>query len=130
MRAAPATECSANNNADGIRAIVRYQGADETVEPASTPYSIGTECADEVNLVPVVKRNVGNFAYGNQMDVNIIFDNYIKFTLNGSSLFLDWKDPTLLKVENFDPSYPSAYNVISLNGTAETVIPFMTWLTK
>ena len=121
MRATPATDCSANNNADGIRAIVRYQGADTTVEPTSTPYTPGTDCVDETQLVPHVVRNVGTFSYGDEMDVSIVFDGYIKFTLNGTSLFLDWNNPTLLLVEDHDPSYPTAYNVVSLNGTAETV---------
>lgn len=55
------------------------------------------------------------------MGISIIVGNYVKFTLNGSSLFLDWKDPTLLMVENHDSSYPADYNVLSLNGTSTTV---------
>ena len=125
MRAIPATDCSANNNADGIRAIVRYEGADSSAEPTSTPFvPSNTACQDETQLVPHVKRNVGNLEYGNEMDISVIVDNYIKFTLNGSSLFLDWKDPTLLMVENNDPSYPADYNVLSLNGTSTTVRHF------
>lgn len=122
MRAIPATGCCANNNADGIRAIVRYQGADTTAEPTSTAYvPDSTECKDEVSLVPVVPRNVGDFSFGNEMDIGLIVDNYVKFTMKGSSLFLDWKNPTLLLVENHDSSYPGSYNVLSLNGTSDTV---------
>jgi hypothetical protein len=64
---------------------------------------------------------VGKFAFGNEEDIGIAVDKYIKFTINNSSLFIDWENPTLLMVENHDPTYPRDYNVVQLNGTAETV---------
>jgi len=122
MRAVPASDCSAQLNPDGIRAIVRYEGSDPTAEPTSTPYPItSTACVDETGLVPVVPRNVGNLAYGNEEDIGVIVDNYIKFTINNSSLLIDWSNPTLLLVDNHDPTYPRDFNVVQLNGTATTV---------
>ena len=122
MRAVPATDCSAQLNPNGIRAIVRYVGSNPISEPTSTPFPItSTECVDETGLVPVVPRDVGKFAYGNEEDVGIVVDKYIKFTINNSSLFIDWENPTLLMVEDHDPKYPRDYNVVQLNGTSETV---------
>lgn len=136
MRAVPAAGCSVNNNADGIRAIVRYQGANDTLEPTSIPYNItDTECKDETGLIPVLPRNVGTICFGEETDISVIQDvqdnlNLIKFAMNGSSLLIDWDNPTLLLAENSNPSFPSDYNVIALNGTSDTVCSVydMTWL--
>ena len=126
MRAVPAAGCSVNNNADGIRAIVRYQGANDTFEPTTIPYNItDTECKDETGLIPVLPRNVGTLSFGEESDVSVIQEagNLIKFAMNGSSLLIDWDNPTLLLAEKSDPSFPLDYNVITLNGTSDTVCP-------
>ena len=57
-----------------------------------------------------------------EMDIGVITNDYIKFTINGSSLEIDWDNPTLLLADNLDDSFPGTYNVISLNGTSTTVI--------
>jgi len=105
MRAVPAADCSVNKNADGIRAIVKYQGANDSLEPTTTPYNItDTECKDETGLIPVVPRNVGPLSVGEEEDISVIQDmqdNFIKFAMNGSSLRIDWDNPTLLLVQVF-----------------------------
>ena len=125
MRAVPAADCSVNKNADGIRAIVKYQGANDSLEPTTTPYNItDTECKDETGLIPVVPRNVGTLSVGEEEDVSVIQDvqdNFIKFAMNGSSLRIDWDNPTLLLAEKSHPSFPLDYDVITLNGTSDTV---------
>lgn len=122
MRAVPANDCSINLNPNGIQAIVNYNGADATAAPTSQPFNIpSTECKDETGLIPMVPKNVGSLGYGEEMDLELVTENYVKFTLNGSSLLIDWDNPTLLMVENLNPSYPGDYNVISLNGTSDTV---------
>jgi len=129
MRAVPAADCSAQLNPDGIRAIVKYKGCKSNAEPTSTPYPItSTECVDETGLVPIVHRDLGVLSLLKEEDINVIQDQYIKFTINNSSLLIDWSDPTLLMVENHDPTYPSHYNVQSLNGTADTVRSYYIWL--
>jgi hypothetical protein len=123
MRAVPAADCSANLNSDGIRAIVRYDGADITANPQSTAFvATTTACVDEKGLVPVVPRDVGTIGGGEEMDIGVFTNDYIKFTINGSSLEIDWDNPTLLLADNLDDSFPGTYNVISLNGTSTTVI--------
>jgi hypothetical protein len=121
MRAVPAADCSANLNPNGIRAVVRYQGYNKKTDPTSLPYNVSTTCEDESTLVPVVPRNAGPLTVETKEDLSITVDNYVKFTMNGSSLYIDWEDPTLLLVDDHDPSYPSNYNVVSLNGTSDTV---------
>lgn len=123
MHALPALQCSANNNEDGILAIVRYEGSNPFVESNSTPFvPSDILCLDEQGLVPVVPRNVGIFSEGDVLDISLIPENgLVRWTINGSSFQVDYEDPTLLLVDNHDPSYPSQYNVITLNGTEETV---------
>ena len=131
MHALPATGCSANDNLNNILAIVRYTGSDPTADPTSKPFvPDNAVCEDEQGLVPVVPRNVGKFSYGDSLNVNLIPQNgLVKWTINASSFLIDYENPTLLLVENHDDTYPSQYNVVSLNGTEETV-PFLalTWL--
>jgi hypothetical protein len=125
MRAVPAAGCSAIGNAYGIRAIVRYEGADDSAEPTSIPFPItDIECKDETDLVPILPMNVGTLAYGQQANISIVEDvqnNLVKFAIDGSSLLIDWDNPTLLLAEASDPSFPTDYNVVELNGTSDTV---------
>jgi len=81
-----------------------------------------TACVDEKGLVPVVPQDVETINGGEEMDIGVITSDYIKFTINGSSLEIDWDNPTLLLADNLDDSFPGTYNVIGLNGTSTTVI--------
>lgn len=122
MRVIPASDCSGNLNPDGIRAIVRYDGANATSEPESTAFvATTTACVDEKGLVPIVPRDVGTFGGGEEVDIAFIQSNYYKFTVNGSALEVDWDNPTLMLADNLDSSFPGSYNVISLNGPSATV---------
>jgi hypothetical protein len=126
MRLVATAGCSNVVNKD-LTAIIRYTGANPTADPTSTAYVPPNEiCEDETELVPVVVRNAGPFSYGNSMDISIDQNDlnnfgFFRFDINGSSFRIDWSDPTLLLVDNHDPSYPAAYNVLELNGTETTV---------
>lgn len=121
MRATPATGCSNVNNSDWIRAIVHYEGADNQ-QPTSQNWTItDMTCVDEDGLVPYVPMNVGYLSYGDQANISLIKTNYEKFTMGGTSLEINWEDPTLMLAEKADPSYPAQYNVLEVNGTDNTV---------
>jgi len=124
IHALPALFCSANNNLNGILAIVNYEGADTSSLPTSTPFTPSdTNCEDETGLVPVVPRPVGTFSEDSSLDINLIpQDNLVSWTINGSSFFIEYNNPTLLLVEDHDDSFPSSYNVVELNGTDSTVL--------
>ena len=127
MRAVSATSCSDNLNPNGIRAIVRYENDCSvdvgcTAEPNSTPHNISSmECKDEIGLVPVVPKDVGALTSGEEVTIDTIQTNYFKFIINGSSLFIDWDNPTLFMVDSMTGNFPDAYNIVSLNGTSATV---------
>jgi hypothetical protein len=123
MRAVPASGCSANLNPNGIRAIVRYAGANSTSDPTSAAFNISSmECKDETGLIPVVPKNVGSLTTQEEVSLASIRDSYVKFVLNNSSLFIDWDNPSLLMVDNMNTTFPPEYNVISINGTSDTVL--------
>jgi FtsP/CotA-like multicopper oxidase with cupredoxin domain len=130
MRLVATAGCSNVVNKD-LTAIIRYNGADSSADPTSTAYVPPNEiCEDETELVPVVVRNAGPFSYGNSMDISIDQADltnfgFFRFDINGSSFRIDWSDPTLLLVDNHDPSYPTDYNVLELNGTQTTWVYFV-----
>jgi Multicopper oxidase len=132
LRLVATTGCSNVANTTDLSAILRYEGADTSVDPTSTPTLPDNEiCEDEAasNLNPVIVRNAGPFSFGSGMDITIdqteLFTNGIfQWDINGTSLVIDWDNPTLLLVDNHDPSFPSQYNVEELNGTETTVFSF------
>ena len=83
--------------------------------------------------MPILPKNVGKIAYGQEVDVSLIQDvqnNLFKFAINGSSLLIDWDKPTLLLAEASDPSFPTEYNVVELNGTSDSVYLYTAQLTE
>jgi hypothetical protein len=126
MRLVATSGCSSIANKD-LTAIVRYDGANTTDDPTSTAYVPDNQiCEDETGLVPIVPRDAGLFSYSSGMNITLAKTNGIfSWQINGSSFRINWSDPTLLLVDNYDPSYPSQYNVLDLNGTEETVTNFV-----
>jgi len=124
MRLVATSGCSNVNNTD-LTAIIRYEGASTTDDPTSIAYIPSNQvCEDETQLVPVITRNAGPFSYGSEMNITLATTNNIfSWIINNASSFkIDWEDPTLLLVDNYDPSYPAQYNVVELNGTQTTVL--------
>jgi hypothetical protein len=124
MRAITAVGCSVNLNPNNTLAIVRYKNTDSSALPDSTPFLIKSmECKDETGLIPVVVKNVGTLSSGEEFNVSVIEDGIlVKFNVNGSSLFIDWDKPTLLLAENGMTPFPREYNLVTLNGTSDTVL--------
>lgn len=122
MRLIATSGCSNVANTD-LTAVIRYGGESTTDDPTSTAYIPDNQnCEDETNLVPIVVRDAGDFSFSSGMDIALARTNgIVSWEINGSTFRIDWSDPTLLLVENFDPSYPARYNVLELNGTEETV---------
>jgi hypothetical protein len=125
MRLIPSEQCTNITNPD-LTAILHYDGADNSA-PTPSPYTVSTmECMDETGLVPIVERHAGPFSFSSGMDISIDEtmlknEGIFSWHVNGSTFKIDWSDPTLLKVEDHDPSYPADYNVVELNGTESTV---------
>jgi hypothetical protein len=119
LRSGWVTACSTNANAANITGIVRYDNS-STADPTSTStVTASTSCGDEpvASLVPHLAMDVGTFATSavNEGSLSFAFTDYFHWTLNDSSLLLDWSDPTTLKIFNNDTIWPTDYNVVPLS---------------
>lgn len=111
--------CSSNLNADNITGIVRYDST-STDDPTSTSTVVASDsCGDEPyeSLVPYLSLDVGTLSEATEEveSLSFVFDNYFKWTINNSSLYLNWGDPTLVQVLNGDTSFDTSYNAVSMN---------------
>ena len=116
LRSGWQTARAANQNANDMTGIVRYDTS-STVDPVTTSdITITSNCADEPlsNLVPHLAMNVGNFSEVTQESLSFVFDSYFMWTINSSSLYMNWSDPTTLRVLNDQSTFPTDYNVISV----------------
>ncbi|KAK3938958.1 Cupredoxin [Diplogelasinospora grovesii] len=122
LRGGWVTTCATNSNPDGMTGIVRYD-ASSTSDPTSTStVTASTSCSDEpyASLVPHLSLDVGNMPTITSEDLSFTFDSYFKWTINSSSLLLDWAEPTLMKVFNGDSIFPTEYNVVAVQPSSST----------
>jgi len=114
LRAIWQTACIGNGNANNILGIVRYDGADTTSDPTTTVGDYANSCGDESlsNLVPHLNLTVGGFATEEELDLAFsIANGAFTWTINTTSLLLDWADPTELMILNDEAIFPTDYNV-------------------
>ena len=71
-----------------------------------------------------MQRDISSLAYGVTEIVALPGTPIVRWTMNNSSFFTNFQNPTLLMVEEGNSSYPTDYNVVSLNGTGDTVSRF------
>ena len=109
------TACAANQNAANITGILRYDTS-STSDPTTTGLTTSTYCGDEPmeSLVPWVPLNVTNVPNITKEDLSFTFGDYFTWTINTSSLYLNWSDPTLLQITNNEDIFPTDYNVVSI----------------
>ncbi|CAJ2512545.1 Uu.00g055600.m01.CDS01 [Anthostomella pinea] len=122
MRAIPQSACSSeNDNADNIRAIVTY--ADTASTPTTDGWDYTDSCDDETdNLVPYISKTVGTAGFDSETAAGTaITDGLFKWTLNSTSMVVDWEDPTLLQVVNGNTTFDTSDAVIQLPTADEWV---------
>lgn len=115
-----ATDCASSNSFYG-RAIWTYNGT-TVATPTSPSFTFPTTCVEPSNLAPYWKQPIPSASFYsslNQLDVNITQqvivpggDQVFVWALNGTSLNLDWGNPTISYLMNGNTSYPAAYDVI------------------
>jgi len=123
LRSGWTRNCGFNSNPADITGIVRYDAKSTALPTTTSNLKLNEHCLDEPleKLVPHLKLDVGKMApvnshlqvLNNTRDVNSFFH----WTLNTSSLVLDWKTPTMTHVFNKEPLFPTPYNVVSVNRT-------------
>ncbi|KAF2709229.1 multicopper oxidase [Pleomassaria siparia CBS 279.74] len=123
MRAIPQSACSDNDNSDDIRGIVYY--GTSTTTPTTSAYSYTDSCDDEdlATLVPYVAKTVGTSTSTTLEDASVGFnsDNLFRWTLNSTSMVVDWADPTLSQILNGNTTYATDDAVIQLPNANEWV---------
>ena len=110
--------CSANGNPTNITGIVRYNSS-SNADPTTTAVTAIIACGDEplASLVPYLAMNVGNFSDNAILEeaLTSTSGSVFNWTLNSSTLFLNWSDPTTLKIYNHENIWPTDYNVVPIN---------------
>ncbi|KAI1340237.1 multicopper oxidase [Xylariaceae sp. FL0016] len=121
MRAIPQSACSDNENADNIRGIVTY--ADSPSTPSTTGYSYTDSCDDETdNISPYISKTVGDVDYDTNEEASIAtVSGLFKWTLNSTSMLLDWESPTLQKVLNNATTFDTDNAVVEIPTANEWV---------
>ncbi len=120
LRGGWVSACAANDNAAGITGIVRYDSSSTADPTSSSTVTETATCGDEplASLVPHLALDVTNVAVVDTEDLNFVFDTYFKWTINSSSLLLNWSDPTLLQIFNGESVFPTDYNVVAVDVSA------------
>lgn len=125
-------KCASNGNAADITGIVRYD-ASSTAEPKSVSTVLpSTSCLGEPaqKTVPHLSLDVTNMRGGvvNEL-LGTKFDDYFKWTINTSSLLLDWSNPTMGQIFDGKSLFPIEYNVVGVNvSTLPSSTRLVPWL--
>ncbi|KAL8790922.1 MAG: hypothetical protein Q9213_000347 [Squamulea squamosa] len=109
----------ANDHPEDSTGIIRYD-ASSTNEPTSvSAIEAPTVCSDEPleSLIPHMGFDVSNIGGTTVEELRVRFTHEALFTwtINTSSLALDWSNPTLTRMFNHESVFPSEYNVVPVN---------------
>lgn len=117
LRGGWVSNCATINNVDDITAIIRYDNG-STADPASTSTVIAsTSCGDEPleSIVPHLALDVGTIASeADELVGFAVAGTAFQWTINSSSLVLDWAAPTINKIVSGDSVFPTEYNVVAV----------------
>ncbi|KAK0612001.1 multicopper oxidase-domain-containing protein [Immersiella caudata] len=113
------SRCAPNANIASITAIVRYNTSD-TADPTTTStVTPSTHCLDEplASTIPHLPLDVTNIPPPNLLLENLNFttaSSFFQWTINSSSLVLDWKSPTMDHIFRNESLFPTPYNVVPI----------------
>ncbi|KAI1407056.1 multicopper oxidase [Hypoxylon sp. FL1857] len=120
IRAIPQSACSENESQDNIRGIVTYTGT--ASDPTTTGYDYTDSCDDETsNLVPYHSKTVGSSTAMTEEAGVAIINGVFRWTLNSTSMLVDWANPTLLQVIDDVTEFEVDDSVIQLPNANEWV---------
>ena len=116
IRAGWVSTCMMNDNPGDMTGILRYDNS-STADPTSTSTVTPSEhCLDEplASLVPHLAIEVTNAPNITLEQLNFEFTNQFRWTINTSSLLIDWGNPTMRQIFNGDSLFPTEYNVVAV----------------
>ncbi|CAE7032522.1 hypothetical protein CFE70_004627 [Pyrenophora teres f. teres 0-1] len=117
MRAIPQSACSESGNRDDIRGIVYYDAA-SAGEPSTSAFEFKDNCVDETkNIVPFNPKTVGanpSLTANEPVSVGLNPDKLFRWTLNSTSMVVQWDDPTLMQIMSGNKSFEQSNAVVQL----------------
>ncbi|KAI2607872.1 multicopper oxidase [Hypoxylon sp. NC1633] len=121
MRAIPQSACSENDNTEDIRGIVTY--TDTATTPTTTAWDFIDSCEDETdNIIPYHVKATGTSSSITTEEAGVaIINGLFRWTLNSTSMLVNWTEPTLLQVVNEITEFESDDSVIQLSDPNEWV---------
>ncbi|KAK2625617.1 hypothetical protein QTJ16_004929 [Diplocarpon rosae] len=134
LRAGWITACSTNSNPDEITGIIRYDSTSTADPTTNSTIEIGSNCGDPLlirqlkeplaNLVPYLALNVDtlNDSAVIAEEVGVLTGTYFTWTINTTSLVVDWSNPTTLQIFNNESIFPTEYNIEPLEITEESPV--------
>lgn len=105
-----------NENSNNIKGIITYKGV-AVKEPSTKAQSTPNDCYDQnmKTLVPKVKHNVGTAVSTGKLNLQWFYDLpaglIFHWTLNSTSLMVDWAKPTLKTITDGSSMFPTLYNI-------------------
>ncbi|KAK1993381.1 multicopper oxidase [Colletotrichum falcatum] len=117
MRAIPQAACSDNDSVDNIKGIVSYSGAAAGTTPNTTAYSYTDACDDETDsLKPYIAKTVGAADVTDLQTASVASNSagLFRWTLNSTSMVVDWAHPTLESVMGGVTSWETDDAVVEL----------------
>lgn len=122
MRASWQNTCATNYNWDSGLAIIWYDNY-STEGPISVSIGFTETCTNEdiSNLTPYVPITVDAPSSFSEVSVNYSWPGLFYWTINDSSLYLNWSNPTTLMEYKNEDVFPTPYNVYPLTTVNEWV---------
>ncbi|GLI73220.1 hypothetical protein PoHVEF18_001434 [Penicillium ochrochloron] len=116
MRAIPQEACSDNDSVDNIKGIMYYGNTPST--PTTTGH-IYTDSCDDMSmsdLVPYLPQSASPPYYNASEPVTLgtNSENLFRWKMNGTSMQIEWDNPTLLQIWNNDTSFTNSSGVVEL----------------
>ncbi|TLS22038.1 uncharacterized protein PpBr36_09537 [Pyricularia pennisetigena] len=117
MRAIPQTNCTKAKSPSNIKGIIHYGAKPST--PKSTGHAYTDSCLDEdrSRLVPMVPKDVADPTWTrfNMASWNRTAKNLVRWYLNGTSMEVDWSNPTLAQMHDNTTAYKKSHAVAELD---------------
>jgi len=112
----------ANDLPEEMTGIVRYDAASKADPTSTDTVKPPSDCADEpqASLVPQLKLDVTNITDTTVEELSMLINGaaLLQWTINSSTLLLDWKKPTLKRILAHDRIFPTSYNVVPVDASA------------
>jgi len=118
LRGGWVNRCTPHGNIADITGIVRYNTSSTAPPTTLSTITPSTHCLDEPlsKTIPRLALDVQNIPPAGLILENLNFTSgqVFQWTINSSSLVLDWKNPTMMHIFNDESLFPTPFNVVPI----------------